>query len=160
MTTLRYAIWCAVSTKAQADRTKKVSLEQQEIDCRLAASAKGWEETAGPYIIRGESRTRWINLRDAESEIPELREMLDDAKQGRYDVLVMYDMDRLRDLLDPVSRSLADYGVQIYDLDLRIEPQPPGEFDPYSDIGEMTKAFGQMKSRAGTNALRRHYRVS
>ena len=158
MTTLRYAIWCAVSTKAQADRTKKVSLEQQEIDCRLAASAKGWEETAGPYIIRGESRTRWINLRDAESEIPELREMLDDAKQGRYDVLVMYDMDRLRDLLDPVSRSLADYGVQIYDLDLRIEPQPPGEFDPYSDIGEMTKAFGQMKSRAGTNALRRHYR--
>ena len=91
----RYAIWCAVSTKAQAG-SKKVSLDQQETSCRQEADKRGWDETAGPYIVPGESRTKWLNLRDAEDEIPQLREMLDDAKAGRYDVLVMYDMDRRR----------------------------------------------------------------
>jgi len=32
----RYAIWCAVSTKAQAG-SKKVSLDQQETSCRQEA---------------------------------------------------------------------------------------------------------------------------
>ena len=84
---IRYAIWCAVSTAEQAAE-EKFSLQTQEQVSRAAAEARGWQETSRPYIVPGESRTKFINLSDAEREIPALRQMLDDAKDGKFDVIV------------------------------------------------------------------------
>src|SRR5688500_15256115 len=97
---LRFAVWSAVSTSAQAEQDK-ASLHEQEEKCRATSFTKGWRESAGPYIVPGESRTRWVNLRDAEREIPALHAMLEDGKRGLYDILALYDYNRLRDLLDP-----------------------------------------------------------
>jgi hypothetical protein len=58
---IRFAVLTAVSTKAQA-ADDKVSLGEQFDACRERAARRGWLETAGPYIIPGQSRTRYVDL--------------------------------------------------------------------------------------------------
>jgi hypothetical protein len=132
--TIRFAIWAAVSSERQA-AVDKISLELQETACRARAVAKGWVESAGPFIVRGESRTRWINLSDArlaivnkdDGSLP-LDDMLTAAKLRAFDVLVLYDFTRLRELIDPVTRTLAAYHIQAYSLGQSVEPVPPEQF--------------------------------
>ena len=155
---MRFGIWAAVSTVAQANDDKE-SLTEQEKKCRSLALAKGWTETVRPFIVPGESRTRWVNLRDAENEIPPLRQMLESAKAGKFDILVLYDYNRLRDLLDPVAKTLASYGVQIYSINQPVEPIQPEEFNPYaSDSESMMRGMSQIISRWQISDLRRKYR--
>lgn len=160
MSSFRAAIWVAVSTQEQAAEDK-VSLEVQEEKCRQLIESRDWQETAGPYVVPGQSRTRWVNLRDAEQAIPELRAMLDDAQAGRFNLLVLYDFNRLRDLLDPVSRTLSAYGCQVYAVSQPVEPLNPERFDPYaSDASSMMQGLSQIISRAQISDLRRKYRFA
>lgn len=154
---IRFSIWTAVSTAAQAEDDKD-SLHEQEVKSRAAALAKGWHEVA-VYTVPGESRTRYVNLRDAEEDIPPLRAMLEDAKAGRFHILVLWDYNRLRDLLDPVAKTLANYGVQIYSINQPAEPLTPAEFNPYaSDSESMVRGMSQIISRWQIADLRRKYR--
>jgi len=156
---IRFAIWAAVSTKEQA-ADEKASLRAQESECRQVASLKGWLEATGPYIVRGASRTRWANLHDAEIAVPELRAMLDAAQAHQFDILVVKDYDRFRDLLDQVYRTLNDYNVQFFSLAQPIEPVSPEKFDPYaSDSQELLISFSQMRSRTEIRTTRRRYLV-
>ncbi len=156
---IRFAIWTAVSTETQA-AADKVSLPEQESKCRAAARAKGWRETAGPFVVPGESRTRWINLRDAEAAIPPLHELLDAAQRREFDVVMLYAYDRLRELLDPVSRTLAAYGVQLYSISQPVEPMPPEQYDLYAtDTSNAVQFVSSLTSRAEINALRRSWRI-
>lgn len=154
---IRYAILKAVSSEAQAG-PDKVSLEVQETRSREQAVQRGWVETAGPYTIPGESRTRYVNLSHAEAAMPDLKRMLDDAHARAFDVLVLYDYDRLRDLLGMVSKTLSHYKVQMFAVNMPIEPVPPAEYNPYkNDMAAMMEAFAMMKQKAQTNDLRRKY---
>lgn len=153
---IRCAIWIAVSTETQAG-PDKISLSDQEDRCRLAITQKQWTET-GVYAAPGESRTRYVNLRDAEEAIPDLHRMLNDATRGRFDLLVMYDYNRLRDLLDPVARVLSSYGIQIYSLNQPIEPTSPETYNPNrADSAFMMQGLSQIVSRAQITDLRRKY---
>ncbi len=155
---VRYAIWTAVSTKPQAAEDQ-VSLPDQEKECHRLALAKGWVETAGPFVVPGESRTRWINLRDAENAIPALKDMLDSAQRGDFDVLVLWNYNRLRELLDPVARTLQAYRVQLYALSQPVEPQPPDEYDPLaSDTANIVQFTSGFTSRAELSEFRRRYK--
>lgn len=152
---MRFSIWSAVSSEKQTDNA---SLSEQETKCRLVGTSKTWVETSGPYIVPGESRTRWVNLRDAENEIPALNAMLEDAKAGRFDVLIMYDYNRLRDLLDAVAKTLASYSVQIFSVNQAVEPLAPEEFNPYaSDSESMMRGLSQIISRWQISDLKRKY---
>lgn len=152
---MRFSIWSAVSSEKQADNA---SLSEQETKCRQVATAKTWVETSGPYVVPGESRTRFVNLRDAEDEIPALNAMLEDAKAGRFDVLILYDYNRLRDLLDPVAKTLASYSVQIFSVNQAVEPLAPEEFNPYaSDSESMMRGMSQIISRWQISDLKRKY---
>ena len=156
--TIKFAIWAAVSTEAQA-ADDKASLEEQETKCRVVGESKGWAESAGPYIVPGKSRTRWVNLRDAENEIAPLKTMLEDAKSGMFDLLILYDYNRLRDHADPVAKTLISYGVQLYSISQPVEPIPPAEFTAYStDSEQMMRGMSQIISRWQTADLRRKYR--
>jgi len=138
----------------------KDSLPEQERNCRRTALSKGWAETAGPFVISGQPRTGYVNLSDAERDIPALAAMLDTAHRGGFDVLVIYDFTRLRDLIALVSTSLADYNVQIFSLAQAIEPLPPQDFDPLmADAAWFNQAAAGMTSRAEINALRRRFRI-
>lgn len=152
---MKFAIWCAVSTPEQA-KDEKESLAEQERSCRTVGEGKGWMESVQPFIVSGESRTRWVNLRDAENEIPALRAMLESAKRGEFDILVMYDYNRLRDLVDPVAKTLSYYGAQVYSLNQPVEPISPETFTPYaSDSESMMRGLAQIISRAQIADLRR-----
>jgi len=156
----RAAIWAAVSTETQAT-DDKVSLGAQEELCRSLLTSRGWTEAAGPYVVPGASRTRWINLRDAEREIPPLQAMLDDAQATRFNLLVLYDFNRLRDLLDPVARTLAAFGAQVFSVSQPVEPLPPEDFDTYvADTSSMMQGLSQIISRAQIADLRRKYRFA
>ena len=156
---MRFAIWCAVSSKAQAE-DGKVSLSEQEARCRTSATSKGWSEAAGPFIVPGESRTRWVNLRDAEESIPALKDMLNQAQRGAFDLLLLYDYTRLRELLDPVAKTLGAYGVQLYSLSQPVDPVPPDQYDPASTETASTMQFvSGFTSRAEISAIRRRYRL-
>lgn len=121
--TFRAAIWAAVSTEGQADKLKdKASLETQEDEARAKIAAFGWTETAGPFIVDGESRTKWASLYHAEKNIPPLRNMIDAAEKGLFNVLVVYDFNRFRSLLRQVFDVLCDYDVQMYSLKDKHEP--------------------------------------
>ena len=157
MSAIRFAILCAVSSEAQAAEDK-FSLAVQEQRSREAARQRGWNETAGPFRIPGESRTKYVNLSHAEAAMPDLKRMLDDAREHKFDVLAMYDYDRLRDLLGLVSKSLAHYHVQMFAVNLPVEPIAPSEYNPYkNDMAIMMETFAMMKQRAQTNDLRRKY---
>lgn len=154
---IRYAIWAAVSTDAQA-ADDKFSLAEQEARCRSTATDKGWLEAATPYVVKGESRTRWVNLSDAEQAIPELKTLLDDARDGKFDIVICHEFDRFRELLDPVARTLSHYGVQLYSVSQPLEPQRPGDYSPYTNDSEfILRGMNQMISRASVANLRRKY---
>jgi DNA invertase Pin-like site-specific DNA recombinase len=157
MPPLRYAIWAAVSTEAQA-ANDKASLPEQETSCRQLASSRGWIETAGPFIVPGESRTRWVNLRDAEAAMPALHEMLNSAQAGLFDVLVMYNYNRLRDLLESVAKTLAYYRIQIYAITQPVEPSAPDQFRHYtSDASSMMQGLAHIISQSQISDLARKH---
>jgi len=154
---MRFAIWCAVSSKAQAT-DDKVSLSEQEAKCRTAAVSKGWTETSGPYIVPGESRTRFVNLRDAEVAMPALSLMLNSAQHNEFDVLTLYDYTRLRELLDPIAKTLSAYGIQIYSISQPVEPLPPDQYDSNETASTLQFVAG-FTSRTEIAALRRRYKL-
>lgn len=155
---VRFATLTAVSTAEQVS-PDKFSLDTQATTCRTVGASKGWRETSGPFVIPGESRTRWVNLSDAEQAIPALRAMLDAAARREYDVLVIYDYNRLRDLLAPVSKVLASYGVQIYSVSQPVEPQNPDDYSPYtSDTSVMMEGLSGITNKLQIADLRRKYR--
>lgn len=140
---VRFAIWAAVSTKAQAKGMEKkekgvddkVSLEHQENVCRTAGESRGWIETCKPYIM-AHSRSFYVNLFDAERDIPALRSMLEDARSDKFDVLIIFSYDRLGDITDMVAQSLRFYGKQLFSVNQPVEPQEPDSFNPYGADSE------------------------
>ena len=56
--------------------------------------------------------------------------MLNSAQRGDFNLLITYDYNRLRDLLDPVAKTLASYGVQIYSVSQPVEPLDAEGFNP------------------------------
>jgi DNA invertase Pin-like site-specific DNA recombinase len=154
---MNFAIWTAVSTEAQAS-PEKISLDEQEQLCRAHALAKGWRETAGPFIVPGQSRTRWVNLRDAETHIPPLKHMLDAAQSRQFDILLLYDYTRLRELLEPVAKTLTAYGIQLYALTQPVEPLPPHEYET-NETAATLQFVASFTSRAEIAALKRRYKL-
>lgn len=166
--TIRFAIWTAVSTKKQAS-DDKASLTVQETKSRELGLSKGWLETAGPFVIPGESRSFYVNLSDAEKEISfidsagnptyPLRDMLDAAQAGRFDVLIFYSYDRLGDLANMVAQTLRFYGVQLLSVSQGVDPQPPESFDPYtSDAEANMRIMSQLTQQFRIADMRRKYR--
>jgi DNA invertase Pin-like site-specific DNA recombinase len=154
---IRCAIWSAVSTEVRANN---VSLDEQVARCRAACSSHTWVEVAGPYIVPGESRTRWVNLSDAERSLPALKAMLDDAQAGLFVVLVCYDYTRFRDLLDPIARTFSHYSVQLFSTSQPGEIIPPAEYSPYNDdSATLMRGMFQAVSRTEISAMRRRYRL-
>lgn len=153
---LRAAIWAAVSTQEQA-RSDKFSLEEQERRCRQVIQDRGWREV-GAYIVRGQSRTKYIQLDQAAAEIEPLRRMLQDARMAKFDVLVLSEFDRFRELLDQVFRTLAQCRVQLYSLGQPVEPVTPDDYNIYkADMIVMSISMSQTFSRLEISRTRRKW---
>ena len=156
---LRYAIWAAVSTKVQA-ASNKISIPEQIERCREEGGARGWNETAGPFVVNGNSRTKYVNIFTAEWDMPALRDMLDAAQEREFDVLLVYDLNRFRDLLDPIYRTLGGYRIQLYSLSQPVEPCEPTKYKWYrSDTMRIVVMMSQLASQTENSAIRRRYEM-
>lgn len=151
-------ILAAVSTKAQA--AHDVSIPNQIARGQKFIRERGWREAVPPLVIAGESRQNLVSLRDAESAIPEVGQMLDLAQAGKVNLVILYDYNRLRGLLDQVARTLSAYRCQLYSLSQPVEPVAPVEFNPYtSDSSTMMVGMSQTFSHLQISDLRRKYAV-
>lgn len=153
---LRYARWAAVSTAEQA---KKVSLDVQLQKGQETAERYGWIETHPPFVVPGESRTRFISLNHAEEEIEPLHLLLEAARRGRFDLLYVYDLNRFRNLMRQVFDALCDYNVQIYIGSYPRDPVLPEQYneEQKAAVGMIVDLSGII-SRSEINNLQKHYR--
>lgn len=155
--TLRFARWAAVSTREQAKPGKR-SIPNQLESTLQAGAEHGWEESAGPFIVEGQSREIYIDLSEAEREIPALRQMLQSARLGEFDILILTETDRLRSLQVAVLRRLASYHVQLYIVNLPVEPVSPSEYTIHrADNILMLLTMTQMTSSLEISRTRRKW---
>lgn len=151
---MKTAIWAAVSTKTQATEDKASIPVQLEKGTEYIR-ANGYT-LAGQYIAPGESRTHYISLAHAESNIPQLKQLLDDAAKGKFELLWVYDLNRFRVLMLQVFDALAGYGIQIYNSS---SPETPVETYTAEVINarRLTVQLHDIISRQETNKLQKHH---
>lgn len=132
---MRTVLYARVSTQEQA--REGVSLESQEQLARDRCKASGWE-LAAIYqdVMSGRKDDR-----------PALKRLLEDASAGRFDVVVVYRLDRLgRSLVRTfqVAGELTDHGVRLISLTQPFEIDGP--------LGRLLLAiyasFAEMESEA------------
>src|SRR5579862_3821035 len=109
----RAAIYCRVSTMQQRgkrDEDDKLSLEDQEVECRNLCLARGYvvNET---YVVREVSSGDTVHR-------PLLEEIYAAAKRGEIDVLVMYRVNRFARNDDKATYL---FGRAVYEHQMRIE---------------------------------------
>lgn len=156
---IRFALWAAVSSKRQA-AADKVSIDDQLQAGRDLARARGWTETAGPFVARGVSRSRWIDLATAARAIPALEALIQSARRHEFDLLICWDHTRFRSLLKPLSLLLEDNLIQLYSLAAPIEPVEPADYDPReNDTAEILLDANAMASTLESKHKQRRWRI-
>lgn len=154
---MRVAIWSAVSSTSQA-APDKVSIELQLQKGRQFIVAHGYQ-SAGEFIVPGESRTRFVSLYHAEKEIPPLHQLLEAAARHQFDLLFVYDLNRFRHLMRQVFDALCDYSIQIYVYTHPREPVPPSLYtEEIKTAVGMIVDVSNLISRSEINTLSRHFR--
>lgn len=164
MTPIRYAILTSVSTPEQAGKGRrvkkedKISLTFQEQACRAAGLSNGWSLTAEPFVIDGYSRSSYVNLSDAERDIPPLHAALEALRANRFDVLAIFSYDRFGDLTPMLSNEFRNYRKQIYSVSQPSVVQDPELYNPYlNESADIQQDAARMVQRFRINDLRRKW---
>lgn len=113
---MRAALYTRVSTSQQVDG---ISLQLQEERLRSYATAMGWE-IVEIYVDAG--------LSGASKDRPEYQRMLADVKERRFDVILVYKLDRLtRSVRDfhELTSLLDSYGVGLVSVTQNIDTSSP-----------------------------------
>ena len=128
---IRFGILAGVSTDMQA-RDDKASIPDQVATCRRAILHLGGKEVA-LYTMDGYSRTGYDSLADAMNDIPPLKDAIEAAAAGEYDVLILDNWDRLGDLGQLVHTRFKRYRKQIYSARQSGRLYDPRDYDPHMD---------------------------
>lgn len=157
---IRYAILTSVSSPEQA-KPDKISLEHQLAVCQAAAESNashGWYETAGPFVIDGYPRTSYVNLSDAERDIPPLHHALEALRADRYDLLILFSYDRFGDLTLFLANEFRNYKKQIYSVTQPSIVQDPLTYNPYfNESADVQQDVSRLTQRFRINDLRRKW---
>jgi DNA invertase Pin-like site-specific DNA recombinase len=155
---IRFAIFAAVSTEAQAQEDK-ASLPAQVATCRKVVAQFG-VEACGPYLLDGFSRSGYDSLADAMTDIPPLRQAVEDAAKNKYDILIVDNFDRLGDLAYMISTRYKKLKKQIYSARQSGRVVSPAEYDPYSDDAmSIHMHVGGIIQNYRVNKIRRGYNI-
>lgn len=153
---IRYARWAAVSTAEQA---KKVSIDVQLEKGLETGNLYGWVETHEPFVVPGQSRTKYISLYHAEKEMPALHEMLDAASRGEFDLIYVYDLNRFRNLMLQIFEVFCDFGIQIFNGADPHAPVDPKDYTPeVQNARRLNIKIHDIVSNEETNNLQKHNR--
>lgn len=142
-----------------AEQAKKISIDIQLAKGLETANAYGWVETHPPFVVPGQSRTKYISLYHAEKEIPQLHEMLDAAGRGEFDLIYVYDLNRFRNLMLQIFEVFCDFNIQIFNGE---DPHPPVEPEKYTpeiqNARRLNIKLHDVISNEETNKLQKHNR--
>lgn len=146
-------IYIRVSTPGQADPTKG-SLDNQLQKCREVIAKKEWEEIGNYY--------KDIESSQDMERIPRkgLDDMLAESDTGSFNVLVIYDFDRLaRSQEDSalIRKRLLEKGIQTYSVNQALDPDPPDNINYYDDMKAIVYGISALKSALDINTTRRKY---
>lgn len=137
---LRAVIYARVSTQEQAQ--KKTSIPDQIEITKKVITNKNWK-----YI--GEYKDEGISGHLTE-ERNGLQSMLRDAREHKFDVIVVKDHDRFarnKDAAAIIRQELKELGIQVYAINTPVEPKILSEYDPdEDDLGTMVETISDMKS--------------
>ena len=140
------AIYARVSSPKQMNN---YSLDEQVRICRERCELMGWKVR---YIFR--------DVMTAEStDRPMFRKMMEKAKQGKFDVLVFWRLDRLcRSLIDAikVEKELREYGVALHSVTEQIDTTTPvGRFNfrNLASAAELERELIKERTRMGMYAM-------
>src|SRR5260370_41565686 len=123
---IRAVIYARVSTQEQAQ--KKTSIPDQVQECGKIIGHKGWS-----FIQEYKDEGVSGHLTE---ERHGLQSMLRDARQHKFDLIVVKDFDRFarnKDAAGIVRQELKGLGIQTYSVNTPVDPKPPGEYDPDDD---------------------------
>lgn len=147
---IRAVIYARVSTKEQAEG--KFSIPDQIEACKKAILEHGWELVHEPYIDSGISG----HLLE---ERKGLQNLLSDARQHLFDLVVVKDFDRFarnRAAATIVREELKELFIQTYALNTPVEPKDPKAYDPTDDdLGIMVEGYSDTMSEIERNKIRR-----
>lgn len=136
----RFARWIRESSQGQYDTFGPDSQREQQ---DRAAARWGLLDTGLAYEVAVSGRIAWRS--------PEMRQMLDDAKAGAFDVLLVGYSDRwqrnLRRTLEVLEDELHPVGVAVLFADRRILSSDPDDWDEL--IAEATAAERYIRRLAG-----------
>lgn len=121
---MRAAIYLRVSREDQAD-PDRYSIPTQRHECRALIARRGWEFIA-EYADEGASA-----YLDGLEHRPYFRALLQDAQEGRFDIVVVYAIDRFaRNMLGAQNwlDTLQKAGVQLASVTEGFDESPSGEF--------------------------------
>jgi site-specific DNA recombinase len=141
----RAAIYVRVSTLEQGERG--YSLDSQAVDCRKLAAELGAEVVAN--FSDTDSGASW--------DLPGLNAMLDAAKRREFDILLVYDPDRLARRMAKqlvIEEELQRSGVQIRYVTLRIGESAEDQLlkNVRSSIAEYERAKIALRTSRGRRA--------
>jgi DNA invertase Pin-like site-specific DNA recombinase len=143
----RFATFAAVSSDEQVKSKNKVtgkvdekySLDNQVQECRAYGTSLGGQESAGPFIADGYSRSAYEGLPDAMADIPALKEAVEAAGHNQYDVLFVRYFDRLGSTAEMVFTRFKKLKKQLRSVQEATPIMPPELYDPLKDDSTMTQ---------------------
>lgn len=147
---IRACVYTRVSTKEQSEG--KISIPDQIAACKKAIVERGWELAHEPYMDSGISG-HLLEERQG------LQNLLRDARQHKFDLVVVKDFDRFarnRALATIVREELKELFIQTYALNTPVEPKNPKTYDPTDDdLGIMVEGYSDTMSEIERNKIRR-----
>ncbi len=124
---LRAASYYRVSNREQAGEDK-TSISSQRDKCRACIESKGWKFIK-EYADEGISGHLTIERHG-------LQEMLRDAREKKFNLIVVKDYDRFarnKDAAGILRQELKKLGIQVYALNTPVEPKSINKYDPDED---------------------------
>ncbi|MDO4927340.1 MAG: recombinase family protein, partial [Turicibacter sp.] len=109
---------------------------EESIDAQLRAITRYVETSGGNYHLMDQYID--MALTGTNTERPNFQRMLDDAKKGLFDVVIVHKMDRfsrnVRDTLN-IESELAQYGVKIISVIEQFSDTPEGQLQQIIQLG-------------------------
>jgi len=137
---LRAVIYARVRTQEQAQ--KRTSVPDQLEICRKVITEKDWMFVQ-EYMDDGVSGHLTLERHGLQS-------MLRDAREHRFDLIVVKDYDRFarnKDSAAIIRQELKELGIQTFSVNTPVDPRLPRDYDPDDDdLGTIVEAISDMRS--------------
>ena len=150
---LRVVIYSRVSTQEQAQ--KKTSVPEQIRECHETIISKGW-------LFVSEYKDEGVSGHLTE-ERHGLQSMLRDAREHKFDLILVKDYDRFarnKDAIGTIRQELKTLGIQTYAITAPVEPRALVDYDPDdNDSATIMETISDMRADLERTGINRRMKI-